>query len=99
MPRMTGTVLWGRRRMNPDNVKKVEYITEYTTVEFGDMGYRYQPVIKEELIRCKDCKHWMHNPYRDSAETGLCFRLKHISVALAKYETDFCSDAERKEEC
>lgn len=50
----------------------------------------------EELIRCKDCKLWMKNPYRESSVFGLCF--KHKDIAIASDETDWCSWAERKEE-
>lgn len=49
-----------------------------------------------ELIRCKDCKLWMRNPYRESSVFGLCF--KHKDIAIATDETDWCSWAERKEE-
>lgn len=50
----------------------------------------------KELIRCKDCQHWMKNPYRESSVFGLCF--KHKDIAIATDETDWCSWAERKEE-
>ena len=49
-----------------------------------------------ELIRCKDCRYWMKNPYRESSVFGLCF--KHKDIAIATDETDWCSWAERKEE-
>lgn len=49
-----------------------------------------------ELIRCKDCKLWMKNPYRESSVFGLCF--KHKDIAIATDETDWCSWAERKED-
>lgn len=48
------------------------------------------------VIRCKDCKLWMKNPYRESSVFGLCF--KHKDIAIASDETDWCSWAERKEE-
>ena len=54
----------------------------------------YAPVIGEELVRCKDCKLWMKNPYRESSVFGLCF--KHKDIAIATDETDWCSWAERK---
>lgn len=50
---------------------------------------------QEELIRCKDCKHWMKNPYRESSVFGLCF--KHKDIAIATDETDWCSWAKRKD--
>ena len=46
------------------------------------------------VIRCKDCKFWMKNPYRESSVFGLCF--KHKDIAIASDETDWCSRAERK---
>ena len=49
-----------------------------------------------KVIRCKDCKLWMRNPYRESSVFGLCF--KHKDIAIATDETDWCSWAERKEE-
>ena len=48
------------------------------------------------LIRCKDCKFWMKNSYRESSVFGLCF--KHKDIAIATDRTDWCSWAERKEE-
>lgn len=49
---------------------------------------------QEIVIRCKDCKLWMKNPYRESSVFGLCF--KHKDIAIATDETDWCSWAERK---
>ena len=71
---------------------------EFIVKENETFPYKGAVYEMPELIRCKDCKQWMRNPYRESAEIGICFRYKHISVALAKYETAFCSDAERKED-
>ena len=59
-----------------------------------DNGGYFEPVT--ELIRCKDCKLWMRNPYRESSVFGLCF--KHKDIAIASDETDWCSWAERKSE-
>ena len=58
-------------------------------------------IVKKELLqncvitRCKDCKFWMKNPYRESSVFGLCF--KHKDIAIASDETDWCSWAERKD--
>ena len=57
--------------------------------------YGYKDVAVE-LIRCKDCKFWMKNPYRESSVFGLCFKQKDI--AIASDETDWCSWAERRTE-
>ena len=63
---------------------------------FNDKGFVIGTERKEDLIRCKDCQHWMKNPYRESSVFGLCF--KHKDIAIATDETDWCSRAERKEE-
>ena len=55
--------------------------------------YGYKDVAVE-LIRCKNCKLWMKNPYRESSVFGLCF--KHKDIAIATDETDWCSWAERR---
>ena len=65
-----------------------EYIVKDMTGEFEDKDY-------PELVRCRDCKLWMKNPYRESSVFGLCF--KHKDIAIASDETDWCSWAERKE--
>ena len=54
------------------------------------------PIDAVQVVRCKDCKFWMKNPYRESSVFGLCF--KHKDIAIATDETDWCSWAERKEE-
>ena len=43
---------------------------------------------KYELIRCKDCKYWGEDGYRDGC--------KYATIIMT--ENDFCSMAERKEE-
>ena len=54
----------------------------------------YAPVVGEELVRCKDCKFWVKNPYGGTA--GLCN--KHmLGTLIASFETDWCSWAEKKE--
>ena len=67
-----------------------EYIVSEDSYEY-EMR-RYDEL--KELIRCKDCQHWMKNPYRESSVFGLCF--KHKDIAIATDETDWCSWAERK---
>ena len=42
-----------------------------------------------ELIRCKDCKYWREDGYRDGC--------KYATIIMTEY--DFCSMAERKEGC
>ena len=69
-----------------------EYIVPLSEDE-ASYGYKGMTV---ELIRCKDCKLWMKNPYRESSVFGLCF--KHKDIAIATDETDWCSWAERRTE-
>lgn len=64
---------------------------EFIESQYGIEDHDIIPV-----IRCKDCQHWMKNPYRESSVFGLCF--KHKDIAIATDETDWCSWAERKEE-
>lgn len=45
----------------------------------------YAPVVGEELVRCKDCKHW------DGVDT--C-----DVIDAPVWDNDFCSMAERREE-
>ena len=75
-----------------------EYIVsqEYINGIYTDEGSTFGLDMQKELIRCKDCKLWMKNPYRESSVFGLCF--KHKDIAIASDETDWCSWAERKEE-
>ena len=42
----------------------------------------------DEIIRCKDCKYWGEDGYRDGC--------KYATIIMT--ENDFCSMAERKEE-
>lgn len=63
-----------------------EYICIY---DEDDMEYIPNPYLKDnELIRCKDCKHWGANGYRYG-----CIHATPIMM-----ENDYCSNAERKEE-
>lgn len=62
-------------------MKSREFIAE--TI-FNDKGFEIGQHIREEIVRCKDCKHF---------NDGDCEELpKMVS------ETDFCSFAERKEQ-
>lgn len=65
-------------------------------VEYEDLGFAH--VIGktvQELIRCRDCKHNVMNPYRD-CDYGLCNA--HEQVLLTVKEDDWCSKAVRREE-
>ena len=62
-------------------------MAEYIVKHERDMGY----IPKGELIRCKDCKHWMNE--------HLC---KKLSAYYGSINTDadfFCGYAERRSEC
>ena len=64
---------------------KVMAVEEYTSF-YGE------PV--EELIRCKDCRHYGNAQISNRvALTNFCFRYNDV-----RREEDFCSRAERKEE-
>ena len=75
--------------------KMVQAQCEDCWSEDAEIGLNCMYIVKE-LIRCKDCRYWMNNPYRESSVFGLCF--KHKDIAIATDETDWCSWAERKEE-
>ena len=84
------------RLIDADELMKI-----YTRYEFtSDMGDAMEildntPTVDAvPVIRCKDCKLWMKNPYRESSVFGLCF--KHKDIAIATDETDWCSWAERR---
>ena len=86
------------RLIDADELMKI-----YTRYEFtSDMGDAMEildntPTVDAvPVIRCKDCKLWMKNPYRESSVFGLCF--KHKDIAIATDETDWCSWAERRTE-
>lgn len=49
----------------------------------------------QELVRCKDCKHWESMPSSTAApEIHRCRYWRHIGTVAY----DFCGRAERKEE-
>lgn len=65
-------------------------------VEFGDALYNeetgeavFNPKIKGELIRCKDCK------YKEAEEIGMVY----CSIPIDGWVSEdwFCADGERKE--
>lgn len=47
-----------------------------------------KPKIKEKLIRCRECKHWVVGVVYD-----FCNR---YSVRIPRRKDEYCSDAERK---
>ena len=47
-----------------------------------------------ELLRCKDCKHW----YDEACFVDSHSREEADRIILDRFEMDFCSRAERKEE-
>ena len=62
-----------------------------TPTEIWDM-VKASPSI--ELIRCKDCKHWVH--YNDDYYQGdVC---EYDNVAVYREADDYCSKAERRNE-
>ena len=50
----------------------------------------------KELIRCKDCKHWIEPPIYVSGEYGLC-GIRHDAL-IAKKPNGYCDEAEQRKE-
>ena len=50
----------------------------------------------EEVVRCKNCKHWVTVIDRKKAEYGLCDAIKTTIGAMPK--DGFCYKGERREE-
>ena len=73
----------------------LKYKSDHETIS-THLIYNAPTVDAVPVIRCKDCKFWMKNPYRESSVFGLCF--KHKDIAIATDETDWCSWAERRTE-
>ena len=70
-------------------MKHTEYI-----VPIGEEAKEYDEIFigvlrkHKELIRCKDCKYWGEDGYRNGCRYATCIM----------GEQDYCSMAERKEE-
>lgn len=62
-----------------------EYIVSTDTAYEFEMR-RFEEL--QELIRCKDCKYWGADGYRNGCKYATCIMM----------ENDYCSMAERKEE-
>ena len=76
-----------------------EYICEQVPTK-----YREYIIIKTELIRCKDCKHWLpHEQFGFDADNdeyhNYCGRLVPDDdyYAYTREADEYCSRAERKE--
>lgn len=69
-------------------MKHTEYIVPIGE-EAKDYDEMFIAVIRKqpELIRCKDCKNWREDGYRDGC--------KYATIIMTEY--DFCSMAKRKE--
>ena len=71
-----------------------EYICVY---DEDDMQYIANPYVNSnELIRCKDCKHWIEPPIYVSGEYGLC-GIRHDAL-IAKKPNGYCDEAEQRKE-
>lgn len=77
-------------------VEEAQDLRTLSTKTVGQAISKTPTVDAVPVIRCKDCKLWMKNPYRESSVFGLCF--KHKDIAIASDETDWCSWAERKDD-
>ena len=61
-----------------------EYIVRYKTEQIENSEFFYGGKVECELIRCRDCKHRMHNK--------TC-----IKVMKRKPDDGFCDEGERKQ--
>lgn len=69
--------------------------------ELGDALYNeetgeacFNPVVKGELIRCKDCKWWKTNYMWNGTERKVCVKEPYEPVRASDF---FCADGVRKE--
>ena len=62
--------------------QKIEYIESYIK---SDDGYQFLGAAR--LIRCKDCRYWGQDGYREGCKYATC----------GMTENDYCSNAEPKE--
>ena len=96
---LNGTILpKGHGRLIDADAFLKEYCESYPYIyQAMSSAFKHAPKVDAvPVIRCKDCKLWMRNPYRESSVFGLCF--KHKDIAIATDETDWCSWAERRTE-
>lgn len=68
-----------------------EYICKFEE-EYGFLKAESME-IGDELIRCKDCKHWEYESCFVDSEEG-----DADNIILDRFAFDFCSRAERKSE-
>lgn len=73
-----------------------EYIMQFGEALYDEKSGEavFKPVVKGEVIRCKDCKHW--NALIPSAEHGFCDAWREVFMTTER--EGFCYKAERKEE-
>ena len=76
--------------------KQVEWGATDLMDAFDDALQDAQTVDAVEVVRCKDCKHFLPNT-DVNVNRGVC---EHYGVTcwLEKYEDDFCSYGERKDD-
>ena len=90
------------------NMKKVDLIEYIRTLEhnynvavsFNENQAKYiESLDAVEVVRCKDCKHWLNSWVAPGAEHahGYCHIEETDDVVVGRWDDDFCSYGERKD--
>ena len=69
----------------------IEADTEYC-VEYGFFD------VKEDLIRCKDCRHAVNEPDRDGSDVWICNYNHWRRAEGIRCPDGFCSEGDRRED-
>lgn len=72
-----------------ENIAKIEDLRTLSTKTVGIAISATPTADVVEVVRCKDCKHWLGHPEDMYGDCGLTY------TYLANY--DFCSEGERKD--
>lgn len=59
-----------------------------------DMLERENDALREEIVRCRDCKHWMDYEHEFEPNLGYCREFDREEVR----DNNFCSFGERREQ-
>ena len=72
--------------------EKVEFIESYIKGVNGSADYQWNDN-HGELVRCKNCKHWVKNP---ESKYGECIIRQTMSSGFCTIGDWFCADGEKK---
>ena len=77
-----------------------EYIMQFDKALYDEKSGEavFQPIVKEEVIRCKDCKYTSYEPCKDYENVWICNRTHFTRANGGNMPNDYCSYGERKEE-